>query len=133
MNWFKFSIPSLDCFKLVMTLATLKIRSISIYDPTTPRTWQARKKNVQKLPTKLKCFQFLLEILQVVDIIATHFLMWTWLHHHLIQFAQKKVIIINCCCPNRVQMKKHLQQKRAHNINVITYHNLNDMCMAHKI
>jgi hypothetical protein len=36
MSQSKFSIPSLDRLKLVMTLVTLKIHSILIYDPTMP-------------------------------------------------------------------------------------------------
>lgn len=43
MSWSKFSIPSFDCFKLMMTFATLKIYSISIYNPTLPMTWWAKK------------------------------------------------------------------------------------------
>jgi hypothetical protein len=62
MNWFKFSIPSLDCLKLGMTLATLKIRSILIYDPTIPRTWQARKKTCKNCMT---CFAHQIKVFSI--------------------------------------------------------------------
>ncbi len=42
MNQSKFSIPSLDHLKLEMTLVTLKICSISIYDPTMSSIWWVR-------------------------------------------------------------------------------------------
>jgi hypothetical protein len=38
MSQFKISIPSLDCFKLVMIPTTLKIHFIFIFDPPMPRT-----------------------------------------------------------------------------------------------
>jgi hypothetical protein len=38
----RFCIPSLDHRKLVMTLARLKIRSVSIWDPTNLKIWQVK-------------------------------------------------------------------------------------------
>ncbi len=43
MRWYRFSIPNLECQKLVMTLATLKMHLVSIYEPTIPSTWRAKK------------------------------------------------------------------------------------------
>jgi hypothetical protein len=92
-NRFKFSISSLVHFKLVMTPIILKICSISICDPTIPRTWWVWKKTCENLITRfahqIKCFQSLLIVLPIINTIATHASMWIWLHHHLIQFAQK--------------------------------------------
>jgi hypothetical protein len=62
MNWFKFSIPSLDCLKLMMTPTTLKIRSLSIYDPTIPRTWQARRKTCKNCIT---CFAHQIKVFSI--------------------------------------------------------------------
>jgi hypothetical protein len=51
--------------------------------------------------------------LTIVDIITIQFSRWTWLHHHLIQFAKKKghhlqLLLVDFYFHDMVQMKKHL-------------------------
>jgi len=97
----------------------IKICSLSICDLPQCQVLDKRGRRHGKiaqhaLPTKIKGFQFQLVTQPIVNIIVTRSSRWTWLHHHLIQFAQKKVVIFNygqlifCYYRNKVQMKKHM-------------------------
>jgi hypothetical protein len=75
MSQFKFSIPSLDCFKLVMIPTTIKLHSILICDLTMLRNEQAKRRRHEEIAqhdllTKLEGFQYLLVTLTIVDIFA---------------------------------------------------------------
>jgi hypothetical protein len=42
-RWSRFSIPNFECQRLMMTLATLKMHSVSIYEPIIPSIWWTKK------------------------------------------------------------------------------------------
>jgi len=143
MNRFKFSISSLNLLKLMMTL-TLKIHSILIYDPIVPRTWQMKKETCRNCTTCFACqikglsiftshisnYQYNCNSFFNVDMIASSFdtiypknkssssTTINWSITTLTWFNWKDTYNI---------------KKRAHNTNIIICHNLNGMCMAHKI
>ncbi len=138
MSWSKFSIPSLDCFKLMMTPTTLNICSIQF---VIPQSQILNERNMGKLHNMLSTHQikqFSISIGYIANCWYTcnSISRWTWLHHHLIQvIIFNYYFLIYYCYFNKVQLKKKktYNKKKAHNISVIIYDNLNGMCNAHKI
>jgi hypothetical protein len=114
---------------------TLKIHSISIWNPTIPSTWQAKKDTCGNCIAWFAHHPWVLHLINKTN--AIHFSRLTWLHHHYKYCAQIIIIIFNnywfCNCLHWVQMEICLYQQWIHNLNIIFCHNLNDKWITHKI
>jgi hypothetical protein len=138
MNQSKFSMPSLDRLKLMMTPTTLKIHFIWICDPTMPSTWRARNETWGNWTT---CFaQQIKRSSTSTNRIANH-----RYNYNLCFKVEHDYIIIWYNLPKKKSSSSiivgwfatialtRIKWKNTCNISVIICHNLNGMCIAHKI
>ncbi len=93
-KWSKFSISSLDCYRLVNTLAILKLCWFFICEPIIPSLGKPRKIHVGNYISCFvqhnKGFSILGTSHLTIYIIVVHFSRLKWWHHCWKQFAQKK-------------------------------------------
>ncbi len=116
MSQSKLSMSSFYYFKLMIIVATPKIHFISICEPTMPRNWWTKTKNIGKLYRMIcppnKRFLIFVSCKGIVEIVAIHF---QCINNNIIiqhNLPKKQIIILNYLlfwwCFDKVQMKEHM-------------------------